>query len=140
MRAGLYYWVDDNNFVFIGPWVRRESGSSFYYGYDYPQVHRPTFSKMVSNSKDETLFKGDKLGNRDLKNESAKPEAWYLQLERSGVKFIGRISSDGTKWEEIGTHIFVPKTGRIGLGAYQDWDGGNEQAVEFENFVVKGVK
>lgn len=141
MRVGLYYWVDDNNFVVIGPWTRGESGGGIYYGNNYAAPwRRPSLSKLVSSNKDETLLKADKLGNRDLKGESPKPETWYLQLERAGVKYIGRVSLDGNKWEEIGIHVFIPKTGRIGLGAYQDWEGGNEQPVEFENFVVKGAK
>ncbi len=86
------------------------------------------------------MLKADKLGNRDLKGESPNPETWYLQLERSGVKYIGRVSVDGNKWEEIGAQVLIPKTGRLGLGAYQDLAEGNEQPVEFEDFVVKGAK
>jgi hypothetical protein len=138
MRAGLYYWVDDDNFVFIGPWTLRPQ-----FDYDYPlqsTVRRLTLSKRLGDSKDETLLEVDKLGNRDLKGESPNPETWYLQLERAGVKYIGRVSVDGKKWEEVGTQVLIPKSGRLGLGAYQDWKNGNEQPVEFEEFVVKDVK
>lgn len=68
------------------------------------------------------------------------PEVWYLQLERRGVKYTGRVSVDGVEWATIGTHVMVQKNGRLGLGAYQDWEKGNEQAVEFDDFVVKGAK
>jgi Mg-chelatase subunit ChlD len=143
MRVGLYYWVDENNFVVIGLWMRREYLKDIA---DYENVHvgsiwrRPTFSKLISRNKDEILLKADKIGNRDLKDELPKPEAWYFQLERVGVKYIGRVSLDGNQWEEIGTHIFIPKSGRIGLGTYQDWNDGNEQPVEFEDFIVKGAR
>jgi hypothetical protein len=45
---------------------------------------------------------------------------------------------DGAKWSDIGSHVIVQKGGRLGLGAYQDWKGGNEHAAEFSNFVVQG--
>ncbi|MBL8258288.1 MAG: VWA domain-containing protein [Candidatus Competibacteraceae bacterium] len=139
MRAGLFYWIDDQNFVFVGPWVRGEYAGQFSYAIAVGnRWRRPTFSKLVSNSKDEITLKGEQVGKRSIKDE-ASAEAWYLQLERSGVKFTAKISADGVEWKEIGTHILIPKTGRIGLGAYQDWRSGNEQPVEFENFVVKSL-
>ena len=142
MRAGLYYWIDDNNFVFVGPWTFFTGHGKDRITYTigvYP-MRKLTLSKRVGESKDQTILKADKLGNRDLTGESPNPETWYLQLERAGVKYIGRVSVDGNKWEEIGAQVLIPKTGRLGLGAYQDWEEGNEQPVEFDDFVVKGAK
>ncbi len=142
MRAGLYYWIDDNNFIVVGPWTHKKCGNnvSFYGNSSCEYWRHPVLGKMINNSKDEIFLRANKLGTRDLAGEALKPETWYFQLERVGIKFTGRASLDGIKWEEVGTAVVIPKTGRIGLGAFQDWNGGNEQPVEFENFVVTGTK
>lgn len=142
IRAGLYYWVDDNNFVSIGSWTHRECGNNitYYNNTSCEYWRRPVLGKMISGSKDQIFMRANKLGTRDLAGEALQPETWYFQLERVGIKFTGRVSLDGSKWEEVGTAALIPKTGRIGLSAFQDWNGGNEQPVEFGEFVVKGAK
>jgi hypothetical protein len=79
-----------------------------------------------------------RVGNRELEKFPEKSEIWYLQLQRVGSKYTGRISVDGTHWTDIGTHVIVRKDGRLGLGA--ESKGGIESPVEFDDFVVQGAK
>jgi hypothetical protein len=75
------------------------------------------------------------LGDRGLKGYAERPETWYLQLQRSGSKYIGRISTDGVRWTTLGTHVIVQKHGRLGLLAGSG--GGIENPAEFDDFVVQ---
>ena len=142
VHTGLFYWVDDKNFIFLGPWGTRQDDGNFkdYIHTHYPAVRHPIFGKWAGGRWDPIPLKADALGNRKLKGEASSSEVWHLQLERSGAKYIGRMSVDGEQWTDIGTHVIAQKNGRIGLGAYQDWEKGNEQPAEFENFVVTGTK
>ena len=70
---------------------------------------------------------------------SPKPETWYLQLQRQGSKYTGRVSVDGVKWTDLGTHVFIQKDGRLGLGTRAGKDG-IENAAEFGAFVVQGAE
>ena len=101
----------------------------------------PTFKKVING--EENIIRlpdayNKKVGSRSLSGYATTSETWYLQIERSGVKYIGRISVDGKDWMEIGTHTVLQKNGRIGVSA--DSGGGIENTAEFSDFVVKGAK
>lgn len=128
--AGLYYWIDNNNYLFLGP-----------RGHCCPDGRWPTFRKMLSGQKNDIAIErasDKKLGDRPLGNYATKPETWYLQIERSGVKYTGRISTDGKSWTDIGIHTILQKDGRVGVSANSG--DGPENTAEFDDFVVKGAK
>lgn len=132
-QPGLYYWVDENNYLVIAP-----------FGQCCPSARRaPRFTKMVNGQ--ENTIEADtggltikKFGTRDISGYATQPELWYLQLERTGVKYTGRISVDGKEWIDIGTHTVLQKGGRLGFSALSG--GEIENAAEFDNFEVKGVE
>lgn len=128
--AGLRYWIDGKNYLFFGP-----------EGYCCMEGRWPTFKKVING--EENIIRlpdayNKKVGSRSLSGYVTTSETWYLQIERSGVKYIGRISVDGKDWMEIGTHTVLQKNGRIGVSA--DSGGGIENTAEFSDFVVKGAK
>ena len=61
-------------------------------------------------------------------------ESFHLQLERQGFSYIGRFSSDGSKWVDIGTHTLFREGGFLSFGA---WGSGHENVAEFEHFSVR---
>jgi hypothetical protein len=129
-RGGLYYWVDEQNYLFLG-----------IHGSCCNDRRRPIFEKLVSgqgNIIEPDQFKVETIGNRNIKGFASQTEVWYLQLERTGVKYIGRISVDGKEWMDIGTHTVLQKNGRLGFGT--DSGGENENPAEFDNFVVQGAQ
>jgi len=80
----------------------------------------------------------DELGKRPLKGYSQDREIWYIQLERKGINYTGRLSADGIQWTNIGTHTVLQKGGRLGFGAASG--GGFENAAEFGEFVIQGAE
>ncbi|MGE0825713.1 MAG: VWA domain-containing protein [Candidatus Binatia bacterium] len=129
-RGGLYYWLDNDNYLSIGMRGQCCMDRRF-----------PIFSKRISGQENEIepdQYKVTTLGNRELKGFATNAEIWYLQLERIGLKYTGRVSSDGTNWMDIGTHTVVQKNGRLGFGATSG--GGVENPAEFDDFVVQGAE
>ncbi|MGH7960220.1 MAG: VWA domain-containing protein, partial [Candidatus Binatia bacterium] len=132
-QPGLYYWVDENNYLVIAP-----------FGQCCPSARRaPRFTKIVSGQ--ENTIEPDtggltvkSFGTRDISGYATQPEIWYLQLERTGVKYTGRMSVDGKQWTDIGTHTVLQKGGRLGFSALSG--GEIENAAEFDNFVVQGAE
>ena len=127
--AGLIYWIDEKNHLSFGPG-----------GYCCTEGRWPTFTKVINGEKNSIKMEvyDKKIGNRPLRGYANTSETWYLQIERSGVKYIGRISIDGKDWTEVGIHTILQKNGKIGLLA--ESGGGIENTVEFDDFVVKGAK
>lgn len=126
----LYSWVGDDNYVVV-----RIDGN-----YGGASKVTPHFVKQLGGKANDinTYQTLKKLGDRDLKEAHGKSETWYLQIERSGVKYTGRVSADGVDWTEIGTHTLLGKGDvRVGFSAYS---GGVENSAEFDDFVVTGVK
>lgn len=131
-RAGLYYWVDEQNYLLIGP-----------RGMCCHDRRIPNFTKVVSgqaNTIEPDQYKFKQLGKREIAGFAQKPEVWYLQLERAGVKYTGRMSVDGANWTDIGTHTILQKGGRLGFGAHSGDDRGIENPAEFDDFVVQGAE
>lgn len=123
-RSGLYYWVDDENYVFVAISTFGTSRAAY-------------FGKSVGGKRNET-YSTDPVGSRKMKGESPEPEIWYLQLAKKGPKFAGRISIDGKKWGELGTQALLKKDGRLGFRAGSG--GGIESPAEFDDFIVRQVE
>ena len=140
--TGMRYRVDDENELFVGLWGVEEGSNKIGYslpGYLSPAPkRRPFFRKVVNGEADVRPLKGAQVGKRKLAPYATQPEAWYLQLERRGVQYTGRVSTDGKQWTEIGSHTILPKNGRLGLITYLDWKQGHENSAEFDDFVVRG--
>ena len=129
-RGGLYYWIDDQNYLFLGV-----------HGSCCMDRRRPIFEKLVSgqgNIIEPDQYKIKKMGNRDITGFASQSEVWYLQLERTGVKYTGRASVDGKEWLDIGIHTVLQKNGKLGFGT--DSGGENENPAEFDDFVVQGAQ
>jgi hypothetical protein len=151
IRTSLFYWVGQENFLRVGPWGVRYDLDNGARGYGelvqtgpqrvrrLPLYRLLSFVKVVGGKEDILLLKQSELGGRQLKGEISTPETWYLQIERRGAKYTGRMSVDGKKWTEVGSHVIAQKNGRLGLGVEQDWEKGNEHPAEFDDFVIKGA-
>jgi hypothetical protein len=137
-RVGMVYRVDEKNYLLVGvagsedcydlPWSSRTCKI-------YSNRRQPFFTKFVEGQENAITQKMSQLGDRGLKGYAERPETWYLQLQRSGSKYIGRISTDGVRWTTLGTHVIVQKHGRLGLLAGSG--GGIENPAEFDDFVVQ---
>ena len=142
--TGMRYRVDDENELFVGLWGVEKGRDNIGYdlpGYYYSQAppkRHPFFRKVVNGEADVRLLQGAQVGQRILASYATQPEVWYLQLERRGVQYTGRVSTDGRQWTEIGSHTLLPKNGRLGLTAYLDWKQGHENSAEFDDFVLRG--
>ena len=126
----LYSWVGDDNYV-----VLRIDGN-----YEGASKVTPHFVKQLGGQANDINTYGTlgKVGDRDLNEAHGKSEIWYLQVERSGVKYTGRVSVNGVDWTEIGTHTLLAKGGvHLGFSAYS---GGVENSAEFDDFVVTSAK
>jgi hypothetical protein len=140
--TGMCYRVDDENELFVGLWGVEEGSHNI--GYSLPRSlradpkRRPFFRKVVNGEADVRPLQGAQVGRRKLAPYATQPEVWYLQLERRGVQYTGRVSTDGRQWTEIGSHTILPRNGRLGLTAYLDWKQGHENSAEFDDFVVRG--
>jgi len=129
-RGGMYYWIDDQNYLFLG-----------IHGSCCHDRRRPIFEKLVSGQRniiEPDQYKVKKIGNRNIAGFASQAEVWYLQLERTGVKYTGRASVDGKEWLDIGTHTVLQKNGKLGFGANSGRE--NENAAEFDDFVVQGAQ
>lgn len=137
-HVALYYWVDEENFLVVGiagsdgchsvPWGKIDCS------WGGPR-RQPLFTKVVGGDYNNIVMHVSTLGNRSLAGYSEKPEPWYLQLRREGIKYTGQISVDGVRWTDLGTHVIVQRHGRLGLAA---GSGGNiENAAEFDELVVQ---
>ncbi|MCP5451722.1 MAG: VWA domain-containing protein [Gammaproteobacteria bacterium] len=125
--AGLLYWIDEKNLLSFG--LNADCCA-----------RNPTFTKVVTGQGNSIKYEGnnEKIGDRNLRGFTNNSETWYLQLERSGIKYTARVSVDGKDWIEAGTHTLLQKNGRIGVSANS---GGHiENTAEFDDFVVKGAK
>lgn len=130
--VGLSYWIDDQNLLSLG--IGGGDLSTSRYG-DYGR--QPYFRKVVGGQMNEIDPAMTTLGSRELVGYSEKPEIWHLQLQRVGTKYTGRISTDGVRWTDIGTHVIIRKDGRVGFFARSGEDG-IENAAEFDDFNVQG--
>lgn len=137
-HVGMVYRIDGKNHLHIGvagtswdgiPWIDRGCCG---YGGDRRQ---PYFTKVIEAQENAIIQKISQLGDRELKGYAERPENWYLQLQRNGSKYTGRISTDGINWTSLGTHVIVQKHGRLGFRAGSG--GGIENPAEFDNFVVQ---
>jgi hypothetical protein len=137
-HVAMYYFVDNENYLMLGvgtsitcypvAWAQRDCG--------WPsKVRQPFFTKSVGNEKNTIVMRIRELGTRSLGGFSEKGEPWYFQLRREGIKYTGQISVDGVRWTDLGTHVIVPKHGRLGMVAGSG--GGAENAAEFGEFVVQ---
>jgi hypothetical protein len=138
-HVGMVYRVDEKNHLLVGV-----AGSPPYYhmpwysgGTDARSISRrqPFFTKVIEGQENPIAQGMSQLGDRELKGYAERPETWYLQLQRSGSKYIGRISTDGVRWTTLGTHVIVQKHGRLGFRAGSG--GGIENPAEFDDFVVQ---
>jgi hypothetical protein len=128
--VGLYYWVDEDNYLSLG--ARGEDLQAYITG----KGRQPVFNKWVDRQRNQIRPPWRQLGKRELIHFSPRPEIWYLQLQRQGSKYTGRMSVDGVKWSDLGTHALVQKHGRLGLGV-RAGKNGIENAAEFDDFVVQ---
>jgi hypothetical protein len=74
-RAGLYYWVDEENGLFVG--VRGGEGEKIE-GKRQKTFRGLIFSKKVDGQENTMQLDTLQLGKRPLKGESPAPELWYL--------------------------------------------------------------
>jgi len=131
-RVGLSYSIDDQNFLSLGIYGRAVNP------YIAGDVGRqPYFRKVVGGQMNDIQPAMQKLGSRELAEYSVKPEIWHLQLQRVGSKYMGRISTDGVRWTDMGTHVIIRKDGRLGFFAMSGKDG-IENAAEFDDLNVQG--
>lgn len=124
-EAGLYYFVDEENYLFLAAWGRCCTSRA------------PYFGKMVGGewSRSDAPFR--ELAGRSLDEYSPDPETWYLRIERDGVKYTGSVSLDGKKWETVGETAFLNKKGRIGFGSFLAADHNmGESPAEFDDLVI----
>ncbi len=78
------------------------------------------------------------VGERDLEEAHGVEHLWYLQIQRSGLKFTGRISADGTEWVDVGEHTLLGRGDlQVGISAFSS---GVENAAYFDDFVIKSVQ
>jgi len=140
--VGLRYWVDSKNRLILGV-----------YGLDRglllpsprSQGRHIGFTKYLNDEPNRIWqFYSDPesrilgwLGDRQLQGYATEPEVWYLQLERNGLNYTGRVSIDGVAWQEVGTHTILNRDGRLGFAAVSD---GIENAAEFDYLEVKGLQ
>lgn len=141
--VSVRYWVDSKNELILGihglqattddksegrhigfTKILNEKPNDIWQFYSEPPYSRPRRSSLGS------------LGGRQLLGYATEPELWYLQLERKGVKYTGRVSIDGVEWQEVGTHTILDKDGRLGFAAMAG--EGIENPAEFDDFVVNG--
>jgi uncharacterized caspase-like protein len=130
-KACLYYWVDENNLLRIGV-----------YGWSIASRHvAPSFVKVVSGQvnaiEPNMLSASDELKLADYM--LGKPGLLYIQLERKGLNYTGRLSVDGSQWITVGTHTFLQKGGRLALGV-RAGKNGIENAATFSSLVVQGAE
>jgi len=100
----------------------------------------PHFVKVLGATTNDinTYQTLSQIGERDLNEAHGKSAAWYLQIERSGFKYTGRVSADGVAWTDIGTHTLLGKKEvQVGFSAFSE---GVENGAEFDDFVVTGVR
>lgn len=135
--VGLHYHIDENNYLHTGvvaanncqsvPWARTDCGRS--------DRRQPYFTKVVGGETNNIVMPINTLGSRSLGGYSEKEETWYLQLRRDGIKYTAQISVDGVRWTDLGTHVVIPKHGRLGIAAGSG--GGVENAAEFNEIVIQ---
>lgn len=89
------------------------------------------------NQYDQNLISNfGSVSGRNLNGFSSGSEEWHLQLERRGVEYIGRVSIDGAKWVQIGTHTTFDKNWRLEFRVSSQ----SNRAAEFDDFVVKSIE
>jgi len=135
--VGLWYWVDSKNKLILGVYglvdiLPSSEGRDIVFtkilNKEAPNRIRPFYSPWTHQ------IVGS-VGDRQLKGYATETEVWYLQLERKGLNYTGRVSIDGVDWQEVGTHSILNKDGRLGFAAISD---GIENPAEFDYLEVKG--
>lgn len=138
--VNLNYWIDNKNYLALGVYGFKETG-------DVKSEGRHVgFIKFINGEPNRIWqFYSDprfshlgSIGDRQLQGYATKPEVWHFQIERKGMKYIGRVSVDGVQWNEVGIHTVLNKNGKIGVSANSG--EGIENTAEFDDFVVKGAK
>jgi len=135
--TALYYYIDEKNFLSTGitaadnchavPWGKIDCSWS--------NRRQPFFSKVVGGETNNIAMRIPSLASRSLDGYAEKEEPWYFQLRREGIKYTAQISVDGVRWTDLGTHVVIPKHGRLGIKAGSR--GGVENAAEFGELVVQ---
>ncbi len=124
-EAGLYYYVDEDNYLFVAAWGR------------CCVSRKPYFGKMQGGQWSRTDAPFNDLGSRKLNAYSPASEPWFLRISRSGVKYTASVSEDGTKWMQVGETAFLNKKGRIGFGSFLANDHNmGESPAEFDDLKV----
>ena len=136
-RASLYYQIDEKNYLHTGivaathcqsvPWASASCGRE--------DRRQPYFTKVVGGQGNNIVRKVSMVGSRSLAGHSDKEETWYLLMRRKGIKYTAEISADGTRWTDLGTHVVIPKHGRLGIAVSSG--GGVENAAEVNQLAVK---
>ena len=133
------YWLDAKNKLVLGVYGFQATSANKSLG------RHIIFTKYLDkNTNNIAAFRDPErlhplsVGGRELGGYPAKPEAWYFQIERKGVKYTARVSVDGAEWHDVATHTVLNKGGRLGFSVAAGW--GAENAAEFDDFVVKDVK
>lgn len=133
---GMVYRIDEENYLLVGvagtnwvtlPWKHD--------GCCGGHRRQPFFTKVIEGQENAITKRMPQLGDRELQGYSERPETWYLQLQRNGSKYTGRISTDGVRWTTLGTHVIVQKHGQLGIRAGSGV--GIENPAEFDDFVIQ---
>ncbi len=123
----IYAFADEKNYVALQI-VGGEGGA---------KKIVPHFTKYIGDQVNDinSYYDLKSVGDRDLKEAFGQSMVWFLQIERKGFKYIGRVSADGAEWTKIGTHTLIHKGDvRVGYGARSG--GKTENVAEFDSFVV----
>lgn len=124
--VGLVFYGDKNTLLALV--VRSE------YNYQYrggrtrgALFYKTKEGKSVSESE---VF----LGGKDF-----NPYIYYLKVQKHGFKYTGYVSTDGQKWQEVGTLSMLGKKLRPGIFAVRG-SKAREFVAEFDSFKIKELK
>lgn len=66
----------------------------------------------------------------------------YLKLSKHGIEYIGEYSTDGSRWINIGKHIFIDLNGKPTFEAYNwptTWSNPPEAGIRFDYFEIRAL-
>jgi hypothetical protein len=64
----------------------------------------------------------------------------YLKLSKHGIEYMGAYSTDGSRWIDIGKHIFIDLNGNPTFEAYNwptMWSNPPESGIRFDYFEIR---
>jgi hypothetical protein len=126
---------DNNQIVSLS--LSRDDSNNVHIDYSPEIVDMPHYGSGVKFSK---TLKGERSPIHKEIERLSQNTPLYLKLSKLGIEYTGTYSTDGSRWINIGKHIFIDLNGKPTFEAYNwptIWSKPPEAGIRFDYFEIR---